>query len=455
MSSKTLLKGLLSKLHLLPKSHESKPKKNSVDHSSNRSKDILSFELRLDGILKRHESGVSDHVYLIDLSNLHDKLSERWQKEEGAVHDAICGIIEKRLGENDLFIQYEDWSYMVVFPILGVKEGQLKTTLISEEVVRKLMGEENPRELVEIKAATIEDDGGISFRPAPPIETLIDEVSRNIPEVENAQEAEGGGKGRADALFDKIGFIFRPMLALNTKVVSTFMMLPIRPISGGFLSGHDVVPVSPEQGWVFKLDKLIIRKAAETLDTLKKSKKNSLVSIPVHFETLAHHNWRTKYIELCTALLEGVEKKVVFEIVGLPDGVPQARVLELVTELHTRSRSVIARFDVDHTSFPAFKVAGLHAVGIDIYKSELSEDKLMKKLSKFVSAAKKNQLKTYILGVRTLSMYTIAVSEGVDYMAGYALSETAKDAQEVYAFKLDMPYLSLVESAMNGKNSDT
>jgi len=81
-----------------------------------------------------------------------------------------------------------------------------------------------------------------------------------------------------------------------------------------------------------------------------------------------------------------------------------------------------------------------------LFSTTKSEATIMKQLDAFVQSAKQNSLKTYVLGVRSISMYTIALTEGVDYLAGYALSPVARSAEDIYAFRLDMPYLSLLES---------
>ena len=107
----------------------------------------------------------------------------------------------------------------------------------------------------------------------------------------------------------------------------------------------------------------------------------------------------------------------------------------------------------EHKNFTAFGLAGLHSVGMDVFETEKSEKEIMNEMSEFVFNARKNQLKTFIQGVRSISLFTAAVTTGFDYISGYALSSVLESAEDVHAFKLDMPYLSLLQPVQPAPDS--
>jgi hypothetical protein len=126
--------------------------------------------------------------------------------------------------------------------------------------------------------------------------------------------------------------------------------------------------------------------------------------------------------------------------VGVPDHIPQSRMLEFTAALKPYCRAVIARFPIIHGAFEFYRSVGLHAVGIDLYASGKPEKNMFKTLEQFVDNAHKTQLKTYAHGVHSVSLYTAAVCSGFDYLDGYALSSVSDAAKGVEMFSYEMLY---------------
>ncbi len=422
---------------------------------------IETFSQQIETVLGRHQDAVRDRTFLISLDKVRDKLGPKWESVRDKVHETVRGIIEHHMTAQDLYTQYDDLSFLVVLSGRGAREAQLRCTLISEEILRRLLGRQTAAEVIDIKMVRVADDQGLRFDDLPGIDSLLAdyfvadaapaEPKRPVPPPARpapppAAPAKAAPSNKVLGLFES-EFIFRPLLAVRTKVVSTFMCIPVRPRHGGYASGYDVLGDPGDPRHILELDLLTMNHTAGALRMLQQTKKRSLMALPVHFETLADSGRRAHYVSQCAESFSATANRVVFEIVGLPDGIPQARLIDLASALRPNSRAVMARFDLEHTSFPAFRTAGLHAVGVDVYTSEKSETTVMAQLDRFIDSAKKNQLRTYVLGVRSISLYTVAVTAGTDYLAGYALTAVAKSAEDVYAFRLDMPYMSLLEAS--------
>ena len=115
------------------------------------------------------------------------------------------------------------------------------------------------------------------------------------------------------SIFDEVDFIFKPMLAINSKIVSTFLCMPVRPISEGYRSGYGCLPISANESQIFDLDVLTLNKGAEALENLFKSDKKSLIAMPIHFETLAKRTRRIQYMELFTKHFGNRERRIIFK----------------------------------------------------------------------------------------------------------------------------------------------
>ncbi len=443
---------------------------------------VARFERQIDKILDQRQAGLDDRVFLISIRKVRDAMGAKWPHTEARVHETVERIIDQHLTPRDLYIRYDDLSYLVVLSGSTKQKAQLKCTLIGEEILKRLLGRQTVSELIDIKVAKSSDGQETLFHDLPPLTSLIEGLM-NTGRIDQAGAADGPAQMTSEAaqperhqekievqaaekkgieertgrtrpgpvagLFE-VDYVFRPLLAVRTKVMSTFMCIPIRPRKGGFDSGYEVLGDPRNPAHILELDIQTLKAVSAALTMLNKTKKRSLLALPVHFETLADNRRRTQYVGLCAREFAGLANRVVFELVGLPNGIPQGRLLEFVSVLRPTCRAVLARFAPDHTSFPAFRTAGLHAVGIDVYSPDQGETALMAQMDRFVDAAKKSQLKAYVLGVRTISLYTTAVTNGFDYLAGYALTSVARSAEDIYAFRPEMPYLALIQAAAEG-----
>ena len=407
---------------------------------------------RLDSILGQHHTAVEDRVFLINLDRCRSRFGDKWERAQDKVHETIRSIMVARLSDQDMYIRRDSESYLLVFGSLSRKEAQLKCIIIGEEILRRLAGRESVNELVDIKTVQVADDGKVQFKDLPRIENLLEEVAEQIDQFDAADNVDNSSARANVAGFDNVKFIFRPMLAVRTKMISTFMCIPIRGLKGRLcVSGYDVLGEHAGPGQFLELDLVTLEKVAFELSRLGERRQKSLVGLPVHFESLADLRRRTRYLHQCSESIGGDVDRVVFEVVGLPDGIPQVRLVDLVSSLRPHCRAVIARFTPEHRNFPAFRTSGLHAVGIDIYASLKREDALMGEMDDFAQAANRNKLKTYVSGIRSISLYTAAVAAGYDYAAGHALTSISDTAEGAYIYRMETPYLSALENEAGTK----
>lgn len=411
---------------------------------------LASFEHKLEDILERHDVDLSNHVYLLDLTDLRERVGEQLDLDDQRVQATIRNTLERRTGENDLYIQYDDFSYLLIFPVLSAAEGQLKSRIIGEEIVRALLGDNKNTTSFKLKVASSQQGNGLEFTDTPPVDNLFDNLHAELNAVTAMKRTDSKSTPN---ILDEVDFIFKPMLAINSKIVSTFLCMPVRPISEGYRSGYGCLPISANESQIFDLDVLTLNKGAEALENLFKSDKKSLIAMPIHFETLAKRTRRIQYMELFTKHFGNRERRIIFEVCGLPDGIPQSRLTELVAELHNNARSVLTRVAMDHKVFKGYHESNVHAVGIDVYTHAGSERDIMEKICAFLKAAKQYRLKTYIIGIDTISLYSAAIAEGFDYIAGYALANSVASAEDIYKFELETPYAQLLDRLRGPKDS--
>jgi len=402
--------------------------------------ELDAFESRLDKILKSHRGEeMKDQVYLIDLSKIRERLGSKWDQSLDKIHIKADSIFKAQVTSSDLYIRRDDVTYLLVFDGLPRLQGHLKANMVNEEIARALVGVEEAAELTCVKDVIIDENGNVTVINTPDKNQLIAEIINKADQERTKQET--ATQYQSPMMLEDIDFIYRPMLVTRTRVVSTYVCIPVHKGKGNqYTSGYDVLGGAPSPEEIFELDHLTQHIAAAELEKMFAAHSRSLVALPVHFETLASVKRRMKYLTNIETAMDSHPERIVFEMVGLPENIPQPRILELTSALRSHSRAIIARFSADHGNFPAYRTAGLHAVGIDVFNPSKSEKMLIKDMETFVTNAKQNQLRTYAHGVRSISLLTATICAGFDYLDGYALSSVATGALDVKGFSLAAPY---------------
>ena len=403
------------------------------------------FVESLNNALASNPTVSTGRVHLIGLEKIREMLGDEWDRLKDKAHHIARSAIKDRLSARDMYTLYEDLSYLVVFADLSKEEAQLKCSLIAEEISNRLIGSKKALDFSDVSTLALKKNGNLYFKEIPSIKSLasqLEEVSRVEKQEAAITIVEPHTPHEID--WSTIQLIFRPLWLVRGEIVSTFLCVPVAMQENGFYAnGYSVLPDPEDRKAITDLDVHMLQGMAWEISRLGAQGKKALLSVPVHFETLAGLQTRIEYTKLCSSLLENHKDRIVFELVELPEGIPQGRILELVSALRPHARAVTARFSLDHTNFAAYRIAGLHAVGVDIYAEKRSEAEIMKRMDRFVELANKNALKTVIHGVRTLSLKTAAVTSGFDYIDGYALTSVAEVPEGAYALGLEASYRPL------------
>lgn len=398
------------------------------------------FKTHLEAIMSRHPTVTTGRVQLVNLEKIRDRLGDKWEQRLQIAHKIADDVIARHLNSDDIFSSYGDLGYVIVFANLDKQQAQLKSVLIAKEIAMKMLGNDGHSGFIEVSTLAAKADGQVSFEKLPSISELVKELEK--PQESGITAFEEMGE-HLPHMSEDIQFIFRPIWYVKHHVISTFLCIPVRGISeGSYVSSYSVLDAPKDSTQIFELDVLTAMTVNKELVRAHNEQKTALFAIPVHFETLANHNRRSAYFEKCHAALKQAEDKIIFEVVGLPDGIPGSRVVDIISPLKPISRSVLARFSIDHQNFMGYHAAGIHAVGIDLFETDESEKKLIKHMGNFVEAANKSALKTYVHGVRSLSLNTAAVTSGFDYIDGYVLTSASESTEGAYFLGIEDLYKS-------------
>jgi EAL domain-containing protein (putative c-di-GMP-specific phosphodiesterase class I) len=403
----------------------------------------IAFESRINDILQPKNKRPRDRIFVLNLNGLRNALNSKWEKSAKKVHTRLHKILEESMIAHDVFFQKDDVTYFIVFSDIDISMAQLKVQMIAQDMRMAIAGTNEPS-LITVQDVQVLWPKMVKFQDTPSRDDIVHAMlsAEDTHRKFVFNQAQDNTSGQ---LFEDVKFVYRPMLAVRTRVISTYISIPIKPNGhGGYFSGYEMLGAHPSIDNIFELDSLTQEAVNNELKTLIHSNMRSLLALPVHFETLASHR-RQQYLTRARELFENNTNRLVYELVGLPDHIPQSRMLEFTAALKPHCRAIMARFPPTHGAFESYRSVGLHAVGVDLYSPNKTEKAIIKILEQFIDHAHQTQLKTYAHGIHSISLYTSAVCAGFDYLDGYALSSVVDKAKDITSFSYDMIYKDLRE----------
>jgi hypothetical protein len=386
------------------------------------------FEQRLKATVgTRDPSAVqAGHVSIIGLDKVKARFGAQWQRLAGRAARIARNTIERHLGPGDIFTEFLETNYVIVFANLDEAAARVKCLLIADEVTKALLGEDGG-DLITVDVDVVGLDRlGFARKTAaePTVDDLEFEPEAPPPPV------------RRD-IMDRIRFTYRPMWDRSHDVLSTYLCVPVVGSNG---ADHDrdldhEVGRDPEA--IARLDQAQQAHVLRELARVEDEGDKLLITLCVHYETLAVSTQRRRYQQ---ALADGLSPQgarlLVIEIADVPEGVPQSRVVQLVSPLKPMCRGMVARLKIEATDFTALRGSGVSAVGCSLSGLALSELTLMQHMNRFNREAEKANLATYIHGVRTVSLAAAAIGAGFRYLAGTGVAKLVERPERIVGFSL-------------------
>jgi EAL domain-containing protein (putative c-di-GMP-specific phosphodiesterase class I) len=403
---------------------------------------------RIRAILAQKGVVSAGRLHIIGLDKARERVGPRWRKLSAKVHAVVRETFQLYQRTGDLFAEFGDTGYLVMFQGLSPQEAEVKCLLVAREVGRRLFGEEDAAGAVTVGGVVVGADGNVTLESADlaaAVSGLIDKEAARASEA----DAAAGGPVSGGLLFtsqpelvparlpEDLSFVYRPFWDVRRKALSTYVCTPARHMPGrGRVLGYHVLEGEDLEALVPELDMLALETVKVRLADLIRESRKLLMACPVHVATFGQGRTATQYRTACMEIPEEHRRLLVFELWGLTPVIPRSRVVEVVLTLKAAARSVIADVPLTFKPFERFHNAGLHAVGtsVDIAAARRSEATIMGLMEKFVAGAGRAGLRTYAAGLNTLSLATAAVATGFDYVGGDAIHELIDSPEHVLRF---------------------
>ncbi|MBM3549456.1 MAG: hypothetical protein FJX54_21165 [Alphaproteobacteria bacterium] len=341
--------------------------------------------------------------------------------------------IERRLTPSDLYRTGDDLGVILFFPALVPQEARSKCAQLGEELAGILSAEFRAEMQVDSAAAAgdpktllavIRQEGDLA-------EAVVAEIERASSPAAHVLPL---------SRLDQVRFLFRPIWNVKRNAVFNFLCVPVTKSPGGrVVSGESAVEGLDDRHVRMDYDLRLLRRVVDEFMRVEAQDRRLLFTIPVHVDTVTSTAFRSEYVKLWRTLPLSLQRLAIFDLVGGSDGFPQSRLIEILPTLKPASRGVTLRMPLPAThSLPRFAHVGLHAISAEAPQGR--EESLAQDFEKFVIAAEKAHLLTYLHGIRTGSLAVAAVGAGFSFIDGPAIGSAEANPKDALRFSMEDLY---------------
>lgn len=371
------------------------------------------------------DSAVAGNVQLIGLDEIKRQFGDIWAGVREAAHKTAEEVIRAHLSPLDLFAPVKDESYVVLFGELDRAAAAIKAKAIAAEITKRLCGDVENGALVTVRAVALE-----IARPPGGFKSL-EAVHAGFANADADAAARAREEGQRVA--KGIQFGYWPTLNLKKRLIAIYDCNIMRRADAGYmLTGDDAYPADATGEIAAALDVVALDAAHQGLKAIEQHGKRAVLLLPVHYETLAFRTFRDRYIQGCRAFPESAQRNLAFHVLGLPEGLPQVRLVEVVSQFRAWVLGFVCRLKLENPEIERFAGSGLVGISADAGGTTTPTPAQFDLMRAFAEAARAAKLRSMFINARTVSLGSAAVRAGFDFVNGDAIVRMVARPGRVY-----------------------
>ncbi|WP_428248294.1 hypothetical protein [Ferrovibrio sp.] len=419
---------------------------------------------RLWKALGEQRSILSGNIHMVGLHRIRDRLGDDWPRIAHRANEMALKSIQRACGPDDLHLVYDDLSFLIIFSNLSKEQAQLRCIEIVEDITRRLLGEGISPEATEISTGVFEADGSLIFTAISKNDLVAKLTGQYGLDTQNPAtaaaddpvevEADAGATiGQPDfspfqidrqKALASIQVLYQPMWNLRHKaIVSYFATASARNVFSKNLWDDMVRRNFSHVLSSLEVDIYVAQTALRTFANRIAQGPRIMIGWPVHFETLANRASRNTFIEFCREIPESIRQLLTMEVDGLPEGIPNSRVLEIVSVLRPFCRVLIIRVPAEFKRFDSFNSSRIGGVGFSLSGLPVRDSQRMAMMDRFVGDASRAGLRSYVHGLSTRAQLLAAATAGFEWVNGAAVGEPSEDLGQARHFVIGDIYRDL------------
>ena len=238
----------------------------------------------------------------------------------------------------------------------------------------------------------------------------------------------------------ELAFLYSPLWHVPRQIINARLCHVAMRAGARLVAGNALLPDTADSRLVALIDRVVALKAVAGLDALGKRPGKGVLVVPVHHSTLAGGPISREFLGLCRSIAPHLRPLLVWELIEPAGSMTALHLPAALNALKGSGRAVLVRVGIDYPRFEDFVGLGVHAVGADIDDLDLPEADIIRKLQIFRARADRFGLRSYVHGVRTLSLLAAAVCDGFEYVGGEIIGPDVERLREIEPFELGDAY---------------
>lgn len=473
--------------------------------------EMEAFAQRVKSLFSANGEFVTGSVQMLVLTQLKEHFGSQWPHVSGKIHALIQSILNNRLNPSDCYTVFGESTYVIVFASLSTKAASMKVALMAEEVARKLFGDAPPKDLFEIGIARLSSDTDFSVETLSSADLIakmsalasktaevtdVKVPSSRSDRVDQAGSHEQDRSGETQSpkgdnndwrdmspsqqdvnewipvrtikpdsqsldewapINDSreappdLMFVYRPAWLIKNDMIAAHTCVPARVSPHGIaITGGRAMPARRATLDNVSLDVVSLRKVMDDFEQLGRQGRQAFVILPVHVQTLEVSKYRNPYKEILEATSPEQRDHIVFELICVDETIPQLNVAHAISTLRPFCRDLMVRTRLETPHFSDFHTLGVHAVGIDLSGSTLSERDTYAHLNAYCAKAREARLCTFAHGISSRSLTSGAAAAGFRYIDGSAIATAVEMPAPNRSWTARDVYSALIEELEKG-----
>jgi hypothetical protein len=378
----------------------------------------VTFRERVEACRRAHlalpQATRSGSVQVVELGRIRLRLARRWAELRPRVLAVVEAGLARGLGPDDLCVRVGEDHLYVLRVGADRRELERRGELLAAEATARLCGTIPGGVAIRVRTLAFDLDDGLADLAGP------EELHRRIENPSGP--ANGGTAAKLDELVAGLQPRFRPIFNLRKRLVSAYQLAAfVRDTGGGSSPASPLDPDLLEDDVRAELDCWSLRQAIRALGPPSGGGLGRGLIVPVRYPTLAVMRPRASFTGLCRQLPLSSGRRLLFEVLDLPPGLPQARVRELMAYVRPFCRAIVVRLPADAADAGHLASSGIGALSLAAASLGFGDEARARRLADFAGAARTLHLRSLLVEADSERLCRVALAAGIGHVGGDAL----------------------------------
>ncbi len=413
-------------------------------------------------LFKKKELITSGKFQFIGLAQIKKRMGKRWKGLSKIVYETAENVIDQHMDKGDIFIRYNDDTYIIIFSFASLEETTQKAALIAEEINKRLFAlDEEELRSIKIRQA-VSEISTETLMKAGMLGDMFGAMDNELGDLEfgfQGEEKEDEGElldavkttevgteykntknlldKKDDTELPELSYNYVPLWDTKKGALTTYLCLSTALSSekNPFDSHQDIYANRSLSGQL-DLDKSILKIVAEELKNMENDGRQFFVVCPVQHSVVYNMESYEEYKKLLSEIPEEHRKFLFLLVMDMDDTQLLKDAYWFAKPLRVLCPHVFAEIPLRRDiNFSYLHNSGVDVAGVRLNKKSMTEQEILNLLNNFSAKAKTLKIpQIFVLNVASLSITTTAVCAGFDFLGGRAIHDIVKKPDNVHRY---------------------